>query len=83
MCDAIYIGNTHQTLRKRMDGYFSNIQRLLNNVQRKYSFDAHSEQHFNATISHTDLRKYIPFKVLKQIYPFGTMENFTKPNCNP
>ena len=29
MCDAIYIGNTHQTFRKRMDGNFSDLQRLL------------------------------------------------------
>ena len=31
MCDDVYIGNTHQTLNKRMDGHFSNILRLLKN----------------------------------------------------
>ena len=31
MCDAIYIGNTQQTFKKRMDGHFSNVQRLLKN----------------------------------------------------
>ena len=25
MCDAIYIGNTQQTFKKRMDGYFSDV----------------------------------------------------------
>ena len=33
MCEAIYIGNTHQTFKKIMDGHFSNLLRLLNNRQ--------------------------------------------------
>ena len=28
-CDDIYIGNTQQTFKKRMDGHFSYLQRLL------------------------------------------------------
>ena len=31
MCDAIYIVNTQQTFKKRMDDHFSDIQRLLKN----------------------------------------------------
>ena len=34
MCDAIYIGNTHQAFKKRMDGHFSNLLRLLKNGQK-------------------------------------------------
>ena len=34
MCDAIYIGNTQQTFKKRMDGHFSDLQRLLKNGQK-------------------------------------------------
>ena len=34
MCDAIYIGKTQQTLKKRMDGHFSNLLRLLKNGQK-------------------------------------------------
>ena len=33
MCDAIYIGNTHQTFKKIMDDNFSDLLRLLNNRQ--------------------------------------------------
>ena len=29
MCDAVYIGNTQQTLKKRIDGHLSDLQRLL------------------------------------------------------
>ena len=82
MCDAIYIGNTQQKLKKRMYSHLSNILRLLKNTQKSDSFDAHSEQQFNGTTSRTDIRKYTTFKVVKQLNPIGAMKTFTKPNCN-
>ena len=44
MCGAIYIGNTQQTLKKRMVGHFSNLLRLLKNGQKTDSFASHLEQ---------------------------------------
>ena len=82
MCDAIYIGNTQQTFKKRMDGHLSDIQRLLKNGQKSDSFAAHSVQHFNDTMSRTDLRKCMTFKVIKQLNTIGVMKTFTKHNCN-
>ena len=38
MCDAIYIGNTHQTFRKMKDSHLSDVQRLLRNGQKYDSF---------------------------------------------
>ena len=61
MCDAIYIGNTQQTLKIRMGGHFSDLQRLLKSRQKSDSFDANSVQHFNTTTSRTDLRTYMTF----------------------
>ena len=46
------------------------------------SFAAHFEHHFKATASRTDLRKYMTFKVVKQLNLIGEMKTFTKPNCN-
>ena len=46
------------------------------------SFAAHFEQHFNAAKSRTYLRKYMMFKLVKQLNPIGAMKTFTKPNCN-
>ena len=63
MRDAIYIGNTRQTLKKGMDGHLSDLLRLLKNGQKPDSFAAHSEQHFDTTTSRTDLRKYMTFKL--------------------
>ena len=82
MCDAIYIGNTHQTFKKIMDGHFSDLLRLLKNGKKTDLFPAHFKQHFNATTPHTDLSKYMTFKILKQINPIGEMKRFTEPNCN-
>ena len=82
MCDAFYIGNTQKTFKKIMDIHFFGLQRLLKNGQKSDSFTAHSMQHFNTTTSRTDLRKYITFKVVKQLNPIGTMKTFTIPNCN-
>ena len=65
-----------------MDGYFSNILRLLKKGNKSDSFAAHFEQNFNTTTSHTDLRKYMTFKVVNQLKMTGTMKKFTEPNCN-
>ena len=82
MCDAIYVGNTQQKFKKTMDGHFSDLLRLLKNGQKSDSFASHFEQHFNTNTSLTDLRKYMTFKVVKQLSTIGAMKIFTKPNCN-
>ena len=82
MCEAIYIGNTQQTFKKRIEGHFSNLQRLLENRHKSDSFAAHSVQHFNTTTSRTDICKYMTFKVVRQLNPIGAMKTFTKPNFN-
>ena len=48
-CDAIYIRNTQQTSKKRMDGHFSDLQCLLKNGQKSDSFADHFVQHFKNT----------------------------------
>ena len=83
MWDAIYIGNTQQTFKKRMDSHFSDHLRLPKKGQKYFSFAAHFEQHFHSTTSHTYLRKYMTFTVVKQLNPIGAMKAFTKPHCNP
>ena len=82
MWDDFYIGNTQQTFKKRMDGHFSDLLHLLKNRQKSISFSAHFEQHFNTTMSRTDLCKYMTFKVVKQLSPIGAMKTFTEPTCN-
>ena len=82
MCDNIYISNTHQTFKKIMDGHFSDLQLLLKNGQKSYSFAAHFIQHFNSTTSRTELSTFMTFKVLKHLNTIGAMKTFTKPNCN-
>ena len=82
MCAGIYIRNTQQTFKNIMDGHFSGLLRILKNGKKPDSFSAHFEQQFNTTASRTDIRKYMTFKVVKQVNPIGAMKQFTKPNCN-
>ena len=63
-----------------MDGRLSDLLYLLKNGQKSDSFATHSEQHFNSTTSHTDLRKRTTFKVVKQLNPIGAMKTFPKYN---
>ena len=69
MCDAIYIGNTHQEFKKTMDSNFSDILRLLKNRQKSDSFTAHFEQYFKHITSRTDLHKFMTFRVVNQLKP--------------
>ena len=82
MCEDIYIGNTHQKFKKRMNGHFTDLVCLLKNGKKLYSFAAHFEQHFNSTRSRTDLHKCMTFKVVKYLNPIGAMKIFMKPNFN-
>ena len=65
-----------------MDGHFTDPKFLLKNGQKSDSFAAHCVQHFNTTISRTDIRKYMTFKLVKQLNPIDAMKTFTKPKCN-
>ena len=80
--DAVFIGNTQQTFKKKMNGHFSDLLRLLKNRQKSDLFAAHFEQHLNTTTSRTDSRKYMMFKVVKQLNQIGAMKTFMKSYCN-
>ena len=65
-----------------MDGHFSDLLHLLKNGQKKRLISAHFEQHFNATTSHTDLQKYITYKLVNKINLIFAINIFTELNCN-
>ena len=65
-----------------MDGHFSDLLHTFKNGQKSYSLAAYFQQHFNTSTSRTDLHKYMPFKVVKNLNPIGGMKTFIKPNCN-
>ena len=82
ICDAIYIGNTQQKLKKIMNRHFSDLLRLLKNRKKPDSFAARFKHHSNNTTSCTNLRKYMMFKVVKHPKPIGSMKTFIKSNWN-
>ena len=65
-----------------MDVHLCDLLCLLKSGQKSDSFADYSEQHFNATLSCTDLRKYMTFKVVKQLNLVHAMKKSTKPNDN-
>ena len=58
-----------------MDRHFSDILNLLKNGQKSDSFVAHSEQDFNSTTSHTDLRKCMIPKLVIDSNSIDAMKN--------
>ena len=82
ICDNIYIGDTHQIFNKIIDVPFYDVQRLLKNGHKSESFSAHFEKHFKYTISGTDLRKCMIFKLVNHINNIVPMKSIIKPNYN-
>ena len=68
-----HIDNTEKKFKKIMCGYFYDILRLIKNGQKYDSFSAHFEQQFKFTTSRTDLKKFMRFKVVKQLNPIGAI----------
>ena len=60
----------------------SPISNVYSITKKSDSFAAQFEQHFRITMSHTDIRKYMTFKLVNQLNPIGAMNTFTKTNCN-
>ena len=54
-----------------MEGHLPDLLRLLKDRKKSDSFAAHFKHHINSTLSRTDLRKYMTFKVEKQKNPIG------------
>lgn len=47
ICDAVYIGNTQQTFKARMNAHFNDVQQLVKNGKFSDSFARHFAQHFS------------------------------------
>ena len=69
MSEAIYIGNTQQTPKKRMDGHFSNLLHLLKKRTQIRLICCPFRTALYDTTSHTDLCKCKTFKLVKHFNP--------------
>ena len=82
MCDAILIGNTQQKIKKSINVYLSDGQRILKNIKNSDSLYALYKQHFKSTTSRTDLHMFMVFKSVKKLNTIVAVEIFMKPNCS-
>ena len=74
MCDDIHIGNTQQTFKKIMEVHFSNLLCLLKNRQNQTHFLPTSASNLTLLRHCTDLRKYMTFKVVRQLNLIDAMK---------
>ena len=79
----IYIGNTQQKLKKRMQQHFTEVKRLHNRGERSDSFAAHfAEQYQNfEEITPRMIRNNTTFSVIWKGNPISTVKTFGTPNC--
>ena len=70
-----YIGNTQHTLKIRIDDNLSYVNNLIKNGQNPDSFTAHNRKFFYSTMSWTDLRMFMYFKVVNKFNPIYVMKN--------
>ena len=63
LCKYTYIGNTQQTLKKRMLGHFNDIKKLVQDGTSSDSFAKHFGIHFTLVLSNDDLRWLFDFGI--------------------
>ena len=81
ICDAVYIGNTQQTLKSRMNAHFNDVQKLVQDGKLSDTFACHFAQHFSQKPSPQQQRNIMKFEVLSSVNPIGAMKTFGKPEC--
>jgi hypothetical protein len=82
LCEAFYIGNTQQALKKRMDGHYVDVQKLVTKGIHSDSFARHFAKHFETKPSPRQLRESIDFDILWAANPISVVRSFGKPSCS-
>ena len=81
LCKYTYIGNTQQTLKKRMLGHFNDVKKLVNDGISSDSFAEHFSTHFSLSPFNDDLGKSVNFGIIWQGNPISLTKTFGKRNC--
>ena len=65
--NAIYIGRTQKTPKKRIEAHFSHVLSLVINGQKSDPFTDHYKKHFKYTIPIADPHMCMMFKIFNHI----------------
>ena len=79
----IYKGNTHEKLKYRMAGHYSDVQRLIQKGKRSDSFATHFAALFEpgSKPSPSQMREKMTFSVLWKGNPISVQKTFGTKNC--
>ena len=81
-CNAICIRNTQQSLKKKMEGHFLDVQKLITEGMILDSFTKHFAQHFDSEPSWKKLCDNMKSEILSKLNPIGVMKTFGSRNCS-
>ena len=84
-CGMVYIGNTQQTFKDRMNQHFADVTNLVNKNQSSDSFAAHMaghiHQNFKGEATNGLARAMVKLRILWQGDPISCMKTFGTNKC--
>ena len=82
-CNMIYIGNTQQRFKKRMEKHFNDVQKLVFKDIRSDSYARHFATHFKkgSKPKPKELREIQQFEIIWQGEPLTTIKTFATRGC--
>ena len=82
----VYIGNTQQKVKKRMEAHLGKVCNLANKNQHSDSFARHFASICQASdgnkLTRKDVRKYMTVEIMWEGNPITVMKTFGKPSCS-
>ena len=84
-CDKVYIGNTQQKVKKRLDQHFGDTVRLANCGEKSDSFASHFAEHFKQSdedVRRKHVREMVKMEILWQGDAISCMKSFGQLNCH-
>ena len=76
-----YVGNTQNTVKKRMEQHFQDVAQKVANDKNSDSFAAHFAKHFTQKSSPQQCREIMSFGILSTVNPIGSMKTWVKLSC--
>ena len=80
-CLSVYVGNTQNTFKKRMEQIFQDIAQKVQHDKNSDTFADHFATHFDQKPTPQQCRETMKFEVLAKVNPIGSMKTWGKPSC--
>ena len=81
-CLSFYVGNTQNTLKKRMGKNFQDVAPKVQHDKNSDIFAAHFAQHFDPKPTPKQCREILKFEILAKVNPIGSIKTRSKYSCS-